>query len=103
MEKEGKMKIPKTLKIGGRTYQIIIRNRSKDDGVNAVASANSFFQKIFIDSDFLQEGKESALIHEIMESINGHNDLRMEHQSLQTLSEQLYQVLKDNKLLKEDK
>lgn len=95
------MKIPKTIKIGGKIFEIELRNnRSVKDGASTGASSSNWSQKIWIDNDQHLEGQEEALIHEIIEMLDSDNDLNLSHQTISTLAISLYQVLKDNDLLK---
>ena len=94
------MKIPKTLNISGRIYKIILSNRGEDDGISNAGTHYSWVQKIWIDKTQHQEGQESSLIHEIIEAVNEQNDLKLDHQQISVLETSLYQVLKENKLIK---
>jgi hypothetical protein len=95
------MKIPKQLNISGYNYDIImVNNRTKGDGNDAPASCSSKYQKIWVDKEQHQDQQESGLIHEIIEAIDYHYALHLEHDKIMTLEAALYQALKDNKLLK---
>lgn len=92
------MKIPKTLKIGGHTFKIDLKSDLKGE----LGSCDSVKNIIEIDSNAVQSQQEATLIHEIFHAINttldgGHN---FSHALLDSISEQFYQVLKDNKMLK---
>lgn len=88
------MIIPKKLKIGGHEYKVIVstENLGADDYGELDMETNT----ISISPRIPQTNKESTLIHEIMHAIN----TTLDHELLDSLSEQLYQVLKDNNLLK---
>lgn len=92
------MKIPKKIKIGGRTYEVVLK--SEKDGNTHQGSASSWFLKIWIEKEQPQEAIEETLIHEIVELIKANNNLEMSHQTVSTLANGFYQVLKDNNLLK---
>ena len=94
------MEIPKKLKIGGFVYDVIIDKRMEDSGVNSTGTHYQYKQKIWIDEECHFQQQEETLIHEIIEAINSANELKMEHNQIAMLSNQLYQVLKDNNLLK---
>lgn len=86
------MKIPKKLKIGGIWYK-----------VDQVATSNSGMaditkSSISINKDMAQPQKEVTLLHEILHCIN----IQLKDEPIEFLAQALYQVLKDNKLLKED-
>lgn len=90
------MKIPKKLKIGSHTFKIL-----KGRNPHYMGETDTKQNKIWIDEDMPQDQQEATLIHEIMHAINttfGNKD--MEHALLDSLSEQMYQVLRDNRLLK---
>jgi len=92
------MKIPKTLKIGGHIVKIDYTQDLENDNGNSDFSKNL----ISICKTLPQDQKESTLIHEILHFLNstlgGENTLS--HCLLDSLAEQIYQVLKDNNLLK---
>ena len=88
-QKKGK----KRLKIGGHVYTLIFSGDLKDlgetiynDRIIKIAKAHRTIQ-------------ESTLIHELLHTINS----QLEHTLLDSLAEQIYQVLKDNKLLNMDR
>jgi len=90
------MKIPKTLKIGGHTFQVEIKEL---DGVLGKTTWDK--PKIQIDKDVPKTIQEATLIHEIFHCINTTIDgTHLGHALLDSLSEQFYQVLKDNHLLR---
>jgi len=91
------MIIPKKLKIGGHIFDV---DCSKElDGMNGQTTWKKSL--IEIDNAIPQSQKESTLIHEIFHVINSTlGDEDMGHALQDSLSEQLYQVLKDNNLLK---
>lgn len=93
------MEIPKELKIGGITYQIILSNKWYEDNG---ADGETFYDNengnaIYIRESLTQEAKEVTLIHESLHAMNS----TINHEFLDSLSEQIYQLLKDNKLLRE--
>lgn len=90
--------IPNTVKIGGKNYDVVLRDRLKEDGLDRLGSILFGQQKIVIDSGLVLEAQEQTLIHEIIEGINDCNELNMTHRLISILGEQIYQVLKDNKL-----
>jgi hypothetical protein len=94
------MKIPSTLKIGATIYEIVSQP-SEANGEKHLGYCNSGVAKIWIDNNANHQVQESTLVHEILEAIKGGYCLELDHQTLGTLAEVLYQVLKDNELLKE--
>lgn len=88
------MIIPQTLKIGGHIYKIEIKEM-KDCGECDYAN-----NTISLNKDHAQSQQEATLIHEIFHAINANFDeSSISHMLLESLSQQFYQVLKDNNLL----
>jgi len=83
------------MKIAGYNYKIIY-----SDDLLATSGLMGEFDKtkgeITIDTHLTDEQKKSTLLHEIIEAINYHFDLNLEHNKIMTLETALYQVLKDN-------
>lgn len=91
------MRIPKTLKIGGHIFKI---ENTKRDGV--MGDSDTEKNLITINPKMPKSQQEATLIHEIFHCLNttmdgSHN---YSHALLDSLSEQFYQVLADNKLLR---
>ena len=93
------MKIPKTLKIGGINYLVVVEP-IKMHGASNCGSCNNAVAVITINSEDNNQIQETTLIHEIIEAINSINDLQLSHQTISTLETNLFQVLRDNDLLK---
>jgi hypothetical protein len=93
------VKIPRRLKIGGHDIQVRVEkkwiigehNSEEDDGLYDSAT-----NTIYLSAQLAPSKMESTLIHEILHVLN----LELDHDLLSSLAEQLYQVLKDNNLLK---
>lgn len=81
----------KQLKIGGHTYRIVL---AEIEGNNC-GEADKGAQTITLDSKLGTSVLEATLLHEIMHCLNS----ELEHCLLDSLSEQLYQVLTANSLL----
>ena len=94
------MKIPKKLKIGGHTYEV----RLVDDGEALFLDGEGAISRdthiIEINSRYPQSEKEATLLHEIFHALNATFDEGTNHMLVESLSQQLYQVLKDNKMLR---
>lgn len=92
------MEIPKSVKIGGMTYEVRITNEwpnhDFDDG--EMFNDKKVGNVIFIREDLSKEAQIITLIHEALHGMN----TTMNHEFLDSLSEQLYQFLSDNRLLK---
>lgn len=92
------MKIPLAIKIAGKVWTVrqdpcLGVERSIFGEMRPVA------QEIVIDKLLTNDRKEATLLHEIIEVINGDNELGMEHPQITTLASQLHQVIKDNRLV----
>ena len=94
------MRIPKTLKIGGHIVKIVLKSPVNNGGDCGEADFDK--NQIILDKKLTQSMKELTLIHEIFHFLNSdfHGDSPWSHALLESLSQQFYQVLKDNKLLK---
>jgi hypothetical protein len=91
------MTIPKKIKISGYEYKVIeCKNDARDENRNGWHNSSTY--EIGIDPDLPEQVKSSTFLHEIIEAINCHNELGLEHNKVMILENCLYQVLKDNKL-----
>ncbi len=88
------MKIPSKLKIGG--HIISVREVEMIDDTTCSGDSSYTNGEIRLNIDLAQTQKEASLIHEIFHFLN----TTLNHELLDSLSEQIYQVLRDNKLLK---
>lgn len=101
------MIIPKKLKIGAFEYLVTQNEEISNEG-NSFGSMHTRKQKIFLDPNETQQKKEHTLIHEIMHAVWWQSGLcsrykdtpKIEEEIIDTISNGMYQVLKDNKLLK---
>lgn len=89
------MKIPDKLKIGGHIYKII-KVKGQKLKTEEGAFLNREKNEITFDISMPQTQIEENLIHEIFHGLNS----TMSHEFLDSLAAQLFQVLKDNDLLK---
>lgn len=95
------MKIPNKLKIGGHTYRVILTDDPNLLSNDALASIDTSHAVIYIEKGADPTIQASSLIHEIFHALNstfGDND--MGHALIDSLSEQFYQVLSENRLLR---
>ena len=100
------MKIPKKLKIAGFWYKIT-RSKQVSDHSSTFASTFNSQQEINVGNDFPIQKQEQTFLHEILHAIwfcyglkeAGFKNDQEEH-IVDALSNGLYQVLKDNKLIK---
>jgi len=101
------MKIPKKIKIGGRNIEVIIDERTGVEGYNGTTWVDRGV--IFLDKTMKEEPQTITFLHEIIHIILHQLDykrVRFDDKGEKvewictTLSNSLYQVLKDNDLLK---
>ncbi|NMA30295.1 MAG: hypothetical protein GX941_00550 [Candidatus Methanofastidiosa archaeon] len=98
------LNIPKTLKVNGHTYKVIVRkDREIQDGSYNQASSLAPNLTIWIDGRQSLSRQESCLIHEIIEILNYDFEIGLSHEKITQLETGIYQVLKDNKLLNSKK
>ena len=85
------------LKIGAHTVKVIYQKLEQSTGTFDAQSLT-----ITIDPTYPPSVQGATLLHEILHAINGTLDsTEIGHALLESLAEQLYQVLHDNKLLNE--
>lgn len=82
------------MKILGYNYRI--KHEAMADEINASGRLHGRLQVIQVASDLVEEGYTSALLHEILEAINWHLELGLEHNVIMSLEAALFQVLVDN-------
>jgi hypothetical protein len=87
------MRIPSHLKIGAHDYKIIVGELENKYGLHDASKAT-----ITIDITLPKSRQGSTLLHEVLHALNS----ELEHALLDSLSEQLFQVLSDNGLLAEE-
>ncbi len=93
------MKIPKRIKIGGHWFDVIHKNG--ETGFRDSGFKGSWSNVIVLNKGLKQSKRESVLLHEIIHEISWQNDLDLKEETVSTIAEGLYQVLVDNKLLRE--
>lgn len=82
------------LKILGYNYTLI---RVDDaDALDALGRFQTKKLKIEVATDICDQQVTSVILHEIIEAINYHNQLRIEHNAIMSLEAGLYQVLTEN-------
>lgn len=94
------MILPNKLKIAGYDYAVEYKKMEENMVGNSCGCHRAASQGIWIEETMHQQQKESVLLHEIIEAINFHSQLKLDHSTISTLETGLYQVLKDNALLK---
>lgn len=98
------MKIPNSIRIGGIDYKVEIISEATD-GINNEADycGRVIFKehKILILDSYPIEKQFKTLLHEIIHVLDEDLKIGFEENNICRLEAGLYQVLKDNKLLKE--
>jgi len=89
------MKIPKQVKVGGIWYKVKMVKGLKEQ-ISADGEYSPIENTISIDSEISKEAQVVTFIHEILHACNS----TMNHEFLDSLAEQLYQVFHDNHLIK---
>ena len=87
------MRIPNKIKVIGKNIKIKIK---KKIGGGTLGQYHGVKKLIKLKKDNLDMNE--VFLHEIIECINDKCNLDMEHYVISTLSEILFQVIKDNKL-----
>jgi hypothetical protein len=85
------MKIPKTLKIGAITYNIVIKDLDEDMGRTMFTNST-----IFLDTKLSKEQMMVTLLHEIIHCQNN----QLSEMEVEFLAQSTYQILKDNNFIK---
>lgn len=89
------MNIPEKVKIGGYEYDIeVMEAVSHWGGKQGCQDGNSL--EIKIASNMPEPMQHSVLIHEMIEAINYHYDLKLKHEKIMLLEAALYQIIVDN-------
>lgn len=91
------MKIPEKLKVIGHTYEIRMTNEARL-GMSSPGTQCCNLLRIELSPTEPESRTAEIFLHEIFEAINGHLELNLEHPQITSLSEGLFQVLRDNEL-----
>jgi hypothetical protein len=98
---EGSLRLPKKINILGRNYTIEYFDFNGSIQTNTMCGTSGYSgQKIQIDSKSHRESQESVLLHEIIHQVSHSMKLDLSEETVCQLEAGLYQVLKDNDLLK---
>lgn len=90
------MNYPKTLKIGAHRYKLIFAQSWEGTNRDDLGETNYETQTIYIKSGLSETTTFETFIHEVFHVINA----QLDHVLLESLSEQLTQVLLDNGFVK---
>jgi len=99
------MKLPKKIKVGGHVYRIVFPYRFKER-TDILGQADHDLNEIRLtDKDGLDNKRvvssvEESLIHEVLHCVDWvYNSGKLEEDVIKRLSQGLYQVFKENKIL----
>ena len=82
------------LKILGHDYSVANNNMGFKSGT--VAQCNIASLEIEICNSYPESRQKEGLIHDVIEALNYHLELKLPHNKISLLGESLYQVLKEN-------
>lgn len=92
------MEIPKRVKIGAITYKVVVADDwvggGGDDGETCWRRPRG--NTMYINSELTEDAQGIVFIHESLHAMNS----TMSHEFLDSLAQQIYSFLKENKLLK---
>lgn len=92
------MRIPSKLRIGGHVIRVDCSKELRNEDYGDFSAKTNVIR---ISKALTQSQKEVTLIHEILHGLNACFDMTpVGHMLLESLAQQLYQVLKDNRLLR---
>jgi hypothetical protein len=93
------MEIPNNIKILGKSITV---RKLHPMYIDATSQWDNEWQMITIqsidDPKYPESKMSEAFLHEIFEALNDFCDLKLRHQTLSTLSETLFQVIRSNNL-----
>ena len=89
------------IKIGGHNYSVFyVKGNHKEKGIENYGKIYHDAKKIYIDKDIAKSQQEETLLHEILHAIDQiYNNHSLSEKQIESMSEGLYQVLKDNKTI----
>jgi len=99
------VKIPETVKIGGHVYKVIrnykFKERTDRRGQIDYGLKEIRLQEEDISGKYVRSEVEQTFIHELLHAVeNIYNSQNLNEEIIERLSQGLYQVLKDNKMLR---
>lgn len=94
------MIIPNKIRVSGIDYDIVTE-KFEDEGKFGMTYERS--ASIHINSNLSLQVREEAFLHEVFHIINWVSEVGLDEKQVSVMARILYQILKDNKLLREDK
>lgn len=87
------------MKILAHTYKVILDKKLDfNDRTSAQCNFGSLIIKVC--PDYPETRQQEGLMHEIIEAINYHLSLKLDHDNIERLGEAIFQVLNDNGIWK---
>jgi hypothetical protein len=101
--KGGRMKIPKTIKVGGHTVPVLFGKKIQSGKSNCLGLADTNFQTIFMVKKYQGHKRSKSclwgtLLHEIIHLISEQYACELSEKQVRRITNGLFAVLKDNKL-----
>lgn len=90
------MKIPERITIGG--FELAVEKQAVNVMGNERGSHLTGYGRILIAREVPEDYQSECFLHEIMEFIKHENNLDIDHQSLSTLSTQIFAAIRQNAL-----
>ena len=84
--------IPDKVCIGAIEYDVQMCNEKE---IDAVGTHAAYYSSIRLDGSVNHDVTQAAFLHEILEAINHHHELRLEHSQITSLGFALAQVIRD--------
>lgn len=84
-----------SIRILGYDYEVILSDELAIDEDKS-GECSTTFQRITIDSNMLEQKQQSTLLHEVIEALEYHLSIGLEHNQIELLEAGLYQVIRDN-------
>ncbi len=95
------MKIPNKIKVSGVWYRIKFVNGENELEYKNIGRTNFMKGLITMHMGYTDDENYRTFLHEVLHVVSWDYGLKLEEDSVDRLSVGLYQVLKENKLLKE--
>jgi hypothetical protein len=86
------LSIPEKIRIGPIEYDVQMCNEKE---IEHVGTHTPYYSQIRLDGSVNHDLAQTVFLHEIIEAINHHHELKMEHSQMSSLGFALAQVIKD--------
>jgi hypothetical protein len=95
------MTIPKTVKVGGLRYKVLLKDEIEICGEMKLGSFDNEKLTIEISSGCVEDARLVTLWHEIIHAIDEQANLQMTEGATNALAHSVVQILRDNPALKQ--